>query len=830
MSTRAGGVRIPITADAKGVGDGVRDAERALERLNKSGSRTFSALKFGAAGAAVALGGGFVAALRSGVDGMMEADKAAAQLDAVLKSTGNTAGLTREQMVRMADSMERSTGIASETTQQAQGLLATFSQIGKETFPAATRAAVDMSVAFDQSAKSSAIQLGKALQDPVKGVTALQRIGVSFTEQQREQIKVLVESNRTQEAQALILREVNKQVQGSAAAYGQTLPGQLARAQHAWGEITEELTRKLLPALTATLAWVLRNMPRFQAAIDSVVKFVTAIIRQDWATAWAYARTVLDAALKGIVAALRALGPWLGRAARDAGVAIARGIWAGFESALVGIPGSGALRRVLGMSSGDVGPPPAGGGRSMFDFGAGPAIPGVRRAAGGYVPGPRGAGDVVPAMLTPGEVVLNERQQRLLGTDRIMGILAATGGVLGGRFFNRGGVVEAARQRAVSNLGEPYGKPSRGESRTGPNSWDCSGYATMIAGVNVGGTTASAYQSSTGVRDHSRYPIVWGFRKSHGGTYRGGYDEHMGVRVGGVWYQTSGGRTAQTGSDGSWQEIRVPRGLERLTDADAGGAMDLSVSTGGGGGGLSRAAFGRVVGALRRGGGASSPGLTDVPSITRRHADDALQEREILAKSGGKRSAVIQSQIDELNQDVADLTTQMKRLRKRRGEIDRERRKLIREAMNPRTRPARRAQIRDRLSALNDERTAVVDALNTLAAERDDVIRQGKILGFDLTDAQREENTPQDTGGGIEAPALSAVDILNANTNALNSAFFRTAFGAGDIGTGGPGALAASGGGRWVNLRVESGSLAGAVASSSGDQGYVSVTTVPAGV
>ena len=361
MARRGGGVRIPAVLDADGVKSGVKDAEKALDKLNKSSSRAFSATKIAAGGAALAIGGGLVAALKDGFEGLQDAQKATAQLEATLKSTGNTTGWTKDQMMSWADEMERSTGIAAETTMQAESLLATFSNIGKESFPSATRAAIDMSVAFDQSAKSSAIQLGKALQDPVKGVSALQKIGVTFTDQQKEQIKTLVESNRTMEAQGIVLQAVNKQVKGSAEAFGNTLPGRLARAQHAWGQITEELAARLLPVMTDLLTWVNRHMPTIQRvmtrvgdAIAGMVKFVRAVIDQDWATANELLVKTAKAAWDGVVKAIKEIGPWLLKAAKDAGKAIARGLWRGFESALEAIPGSGALRRVLGMSSGDI--------------------------------------------------------------------------------------------------------------------------------------------------------------------------------------------------------------------------------------------------------------------------------------------------------------------------------------------------------------------------------------------------------------------------------------------------------------------------------------------
>ena len=190
----------------------------------------------------------------------------------------------------------------------------------------------------------------------------------------------------------------------------------------------------------------------------------------------------------------------------------------------------------------------------------------VEASTGAILPGVYRGRDTIPAMLAPGERVLTPRQVAMADSGvPVDAAIIATGGRVGGASFSRGGIAGAA-ERARSNVGEPYGKPSRGESRTGPSSWDCSGYATYVAGVNVGGTTASAYSNSSPAKGGE--PIVWGFRKSHSGGYRGGYDEHMGVRVDGVWYQTSGGRTAQTGSDGDWTEIRVPTGLGGLQAGD----------------------------------------------------------------------------------------------------------------------------------------------------------------------------------------------------------------------------------------------------------------------
>jgi hypothetical protein len=86
--------------------------------------------------------------------------------------------------------------------------------------------------------------LGKALENPIKGVTALAKAGTTFTEQQREQIKVLVESGNLLAAQELILTEVESQYGGAAEAAA--LSSQ--KITLAFGQVQDALGMALAPA------------------------------------------------------------------------------------------------------------------------------------------------------------------------------------------------------------------------------------------------------------------------------------------------------------------------------------------------------------------------------------------------------------------------------------------------------------------------------------------------------------------------------------------------------------------------------------------------------
>lgn len=123
-------------------------------------------------------------------------------------------------------------------------------------FDQATKSALDMSVALGVDLQGATIQIGKALNDPIKGITALSRVGVSFTQKQKDTIKALVESGKTMEAQKLILAELNKEFGGAAKAAGDTFTGKVERAKDAVGDLARDMGTLLLPALGGIADWV----------------------------------------------------------------------------------------------------------------------------------------------------------------------------------------------------------------------------------------------------------------------------------------------------------------------------------------------------------------------------------------------------------------------------------------------------------------------------------------------------------------------------------------------------------------------------------------------
>ena len=190
-----------------------------------------------------------------------EAQKVGAITRREIKATGGVANVTTRSVARLSGAISRKTGIDDEQIQTGANLVLTFKNIrnevgeGNKVFDQATQAAVDLSAAGFGSIESASKMLGKALNDPTKGITAMSRAGVTFTQQQQDQIAAMVEQNDLLGAQKLILREVRGQVGGVAAA--QATWGDKAKV--AFGNIEESIGTALLPMLDDVERWFVQK-------------------------------------------------------------------------------------------------------------------------------------------------------------------------------------------------------------------------------------------------------------------------------------------------------------------------------------------------------------------------------------------------------------------------------------------------------------------------------------------------------------------------------------------------------------------------------------------
>jgi hypothetical protein len=261
---------------------GLREADKAFGALKGNLASAGKVI----AGVGVALTGLAVAGI-----GLAKVGEEAATSNARITKIAESMGLFGDQVgvvsARLQDLAKKTalaTGVDIDSIKATQAKLLTFKELAKSAdvvggeFDRATKAAIDLAAAGFGSAESNATALGKALQNPIKGITALSRSGVTFTEQEKSKIATLVESNKTFEAQKLILDAIEKQVGGVSEAtanasdkinqafkiFGQELGVLLLPV---FEKITGAISDKLLPKLEKILPAVVAKITE---ALDKV--------------------------------------------------------------------------------------------------------------------------------------------------------------------------------------------------------------------------------------------------------------------------------------------------------------------------------------------------------------------------------------------------------------------------------------------------------------------------------------------------------------------------------------------------------------------------------
>ena len=263
---------VPIVADTSGLTRSLNKSQSGLKRFGK-----MAAFAAGAAGI-----GALIAVTRVGISEFNDQQKVLAQTNAVLTSTKSIAKVTAKEIGDLSQSIMEKTGIDDEAIASGQNLLLTFTKIRNETgkgndiFNQATLAMTNLSVAMGKDLSSSSILVGKALNDPIKGVGALSRAGVQFTASQKDSIKAMVESGNVMGAQKMILKELETQFGGSAEAAGKTLSGQLNIAKQTFRNLAGEMVATFLPTLARVAGAVAKFFLDFakQPTLSAKINFV----------------------------------------------------------------------------------------------------------------------------------------------------------------------------------------------------------------------------------------------------------------------------------------------------------------------------------------------------------------------------------------------------------------------------------------------------------------------------------------------------------------------------------------------------------------------------
>lgn len=401
-----------------------------INSLESTAKRASSNLGRNLAIGTAAVGGAIAVNVKSGVDSLVELERVNNLTNAVLESTGSIAGVTADKVRDLAEEYETLTGVDDKVIQNAENLLLTFTNVRDDAFEPTLEAALNLNAALgggDEGLEGVLMQVAKAMNDPARGLTALRRSGVSFTDAQVKQIKALQESGDLMGAQAIILGELETQFGGAAEAANQGVGGAQKRFADAIEDMQMALATGFLPLIERVSEKMgelvsdesfMQGVEDFGAALASgfeeAIDFAESV---DWkavgnafTTAGSGARAVMDAFLSAPT--------WL-QTAILTGWGLNK-LTGGVVGSLVGELGKGLIKGVLGMNAGVVNI------NAATVNGGGGGIPGAAGKAGGGLMGGLKTGVALASPLLVGAAaveVVNFENMRTEQRAGLQGIL-----------------------------------------------------------------------------------------------------------------------------------------------------------------------------------------------------------------------------------------------------------------------------------------------------------------------------------------------------------------------------------------------------------------------
>jgi len=251
--------------------------------------------------------------------------------------------ISRQAILDQADALQELTRFEDDTIIRGQSMLLTFMNIGENVFPQATESILDMATKFKgMDVGSAAIMLGKALNEPIAGVTALRRVGVDLNDTMMDQVKAFIDVGNVEAAQKIILGELQAEIGGSARAAGETFVGKLDILKNKFGDVQETIGGAMLPSLTLLgnrLIEVL-DKPEVQAAIASLSKWLSDELPRaiEWGTK--LLGDLQEGGLSGVLTKAKAWSesPETQALLQNAGTQIGAGIVDGIKITITSVP------------------------------------------------------------------------------------------------------------------------------------------------------------------------------------------------------------------------------------------------------------------------------------------------------------------------------------------------------------------------------------------------------------------------------------------------------------------------------------------------------------
>lgn len=262
--------KVSLHLNTEGLHHGASEAERDGGRIKGSLEKIGKA----AAIAGVAFAGfGAAEFLKSAIEGAREEARSMRLIEAALKSTGNAAHTSGKQIEENASKLSVLDGVTKSSIIATDQLLLKFTNISNQAgknndiYNQTTQAILNVAAATGKGMVPVTTALGKALNDPVKGLAGLARVGIQFSKGQKDQIKQLVEHNHLLAAQHVILGALNTRFAGAAAAAADPVQRLSALLKN----LEEQVGKALLPALNAGVNFIINTVVPAISKFSSVL-------------------------------------------------------------------------------------------------------------------------------------------------------------------------------------------------------------------------------------------------------------------------------------------------------------------------------------------------------------------------------------------------------------------------------------------------------------------------------------------------------------------------------------------------------------------------------
>jgi len=210
-------------------------------------------------------------AIKSALSESNQIQAAQVQIAAGLKSTGDASGETMNSLMALATQQEKTTDFSKAQVLSAESLGLTYTNIGKTVFPQTVVAAENISQKFGVALPNAMKIVGKAMEDPAKGMAKLQRYIGTLNTAQTDQIKSMEASGNTVGAQTALLQDLADKTGGSATAATETLAGK-------YKELKNEAIDKVSTSIETLSKWIDKHIKLVTTLAGVIVPLVAGIL------------------------------------------------------------------------------------------------------------------------------------------------------------------------------------------------------------------------------------------------------------------------------------------------------------------------------------------------------------------------------------------------------------------------------------------------------------------------------------------------------------------------------------------------------------------------